>query len=1089
MVALRKSQTGGSSSGTFGDPAGAGAAASASAKAGGTPVRGQPSRDEIAAHHLLDEIRLTGGLIERAVYTDDERRRTAEIARQLVTSAREDPANHAGIDAFMREYGLSSEEGILLMCLAEALLRIPDSETADRFIAEKISSGQWDRHRGHSDSLFVNASTWGLMLTGRLVKLKDTQGHNPFQSLKRLVARSGEPFIRQAIRQAVRLLGDQFVFGRTIQDAVGRARQFQSEGFRLSYDMLGEAARTEKDAKRYFDRYMTAIEVIGQAAGPLKTKHTEELVGRPSLSVKLSALHPRFEPGKENRLASELTPRVLTLLRAAEARGIGVTIDAEEQDRLEPTLDIFAAAFLHPSLAHWHGLGIAVQAYGKRAIPVLRWLRRQSEATGKRIPVRLVKGAYWDSEIKWAQERGLADYPVFTRKLNTDVSYLAAMRLMLSDPKAFYPQFATHNAHTLAAAHVAAGSAAFEFQRLHGMGEALYAQVTGPGTLSRPARIYAPVGDHEDLLGYLVRRLLENGANTSFVNRLADDEAPVAQIIRDPVEAAERERRESAAVKLLPRPRELFWPERKNSSGIALTDPLTRDTLVDEMTAALSPSFAVGPIVNGEVTAGGDNAPLVVCPHDNRERLGTARIATPADVEKALQSATDAAHAWDQLGTVARSKILEQAADLFERDRVRLMAVLVREAGKTLPNALGDVREAVDLLRYYAVEARRVLSESVSLTSPTGETNTIAYRARGPFACISPWNFPLAIFTGQIAAALAAGNPVLAKPAPQTPVTAFLATQLLHEAGVPKNVLHLLPGGAAVGAALVKDHRVKGVAFTGSNESAWAIQKALADRRGAIVPFIAETGGLNAMIADSSALPEQVVRDAVRSAFDNSGQRCSAARMLFVQAEIAARTIDMLTGSVEALDTGDPFDFATDIGPVIDGVSQDKLEAHKVRMQAEGRQLADLVMPEGCRLGTYVTPAAYEIDDIKRIGPEVFGPILHVVRFQRGHLDKVVAAINATGYGLTLGLHSRIEAVADFVAEHGRVGNLYVNRAQIGAVPGVQPFGGEGLSGSGPKAGGPNYLLRFATERVRSTDITATGGNVPLLVRDTLGNG
>ena len=987
----------------------------------------------------------------------------------------------------MREYGLSSEEGILLMCLAEALLRIPDSETADRFIAEKISGGQWDRHRGHSDSLFVNASTWGLMLTGRLVKLKDAQGHNPYHALKRLVARSGEPFIRQAIRQAVRLLGDQFVFGRTIQDAVARAKSYEQSGVRFSYDMLGEAARAEADAKRYFDRYMTAIEVIGQSAGALKTKHTEELIGRPSLSVKLSALHPRFEPGKEKRLSAELGPRLLTLLRAAEARGLAITIDAEEQDRLEPSLDVFASAFLNPSLAHWHGLGIAVQAYGKRTIPVLRWLRRLSEQTGKRIPVRLVKGAYWDSEIKWAQERGLADYPVFTRKLNTDVSYLAAMRLMLSDPKAFYPQFATHNAHTLAAAYVAAGSTAYEFQRLHGMGEALYAQVIGPGTLSRPARIYAPVGDHEDLLGYLVRRLLENGANTSFVNRLADDEAPVAQIIRDPVQSAETERREQAAIKLLPRPRELYWPERKNSGGLPLTDPTARDTLVGEMTAALMPPFAAGPIVNGDVTSGGDNAPLVICPHDNRERLGTARVATPADVEKALQSATDAAHAWDRMPVAERARILEQTADLFERDRVRLMAVIVREAGKTLPNALGDVREAVDLLRYYAVEARRTLSEPVSFTSPTGETNALNYRARGPIACISPWNFPLAIFTGQIAAALAAGNPVLAKPAPQTPITAFLATQLLHEAGVPKNVLHFLPGPAAVGAAIVKDPRIKGVVMTGSSETAWAIQRALSDRRGALVPFIAETGGLNAMIADSSALPEQVVRDAVRSAFDSSGQRCSAARILFVQSEIANRTIDMLTGAIQALDVGDPFNYATDIGPVIDCAAQDHLEGHKVLMQSEGRQLVDVQMPEACRLGSYVTPAAYEITSIDNLKAEVFGPILHVVRFERGHLDKVIAAVNATGFGLTLGLHSRIESVANYVAEHARVGNLYVNRAQIGAVPGVQPFGGEGLSGTGPKAGGPNYLMRFVTERVRSTDITATGGNVPLLVRDTPG--
>ena len=1046
-----------------------------------------PPRDEIASHHLIDEPRLVGGLIERAVYTEDERRRTADIARRLVHAARANHMNHAGVDAFMREYGLSSEEGVILMCLAESLLRIPDAETADRFIAEKISGGHWERHLGHSESLFVNASTWGLMLTGRLVKLKESRGDNPWDALKRLVARSGEPVIRQAIRQAVRLLGDQFVLGRTMRDGLARAAGYQAKGYRISYDMLGEAARTERDAERYFERYMAAIDAAGSAAEPLTSAHSDALMSRPGLSVKLSALHPRFEPGKEQRLQAELAPRLLTLLRAAQARGLAVTIDAEEQDRLEPTLSLFAGALTHPSLVRWGGLGLAVQAYGKRAIPLLRWLRRLSERTGKRIPVRLVKGAYWDSEIKWAQERGLQDYPVFTRKLHTDVSYLACMRLMLSDAKAFYPQFATHNAHTLAAAYVAAGHSQFEFQRLHGMGEALYDEVVGQGKLARPCRIYAPVGEHEDLLGYLVRRLLENGANTSFVNRLADDEAPVAQMVRDPVETAERERLEAAAIKLLPRPRDLFWPERKNSAGVALTEPTVRAAVVAEMEAALAPSFAAGPIVAGEVTTGGAAAGPVTCPHDRRERIGTVRIAIPAQVDAATTSATGAVYDWDRAGAGTRAKILELAADMFERDRARLMAVLVREAGKTLPAALGEVRETADMLRYYAFEARRLMSEPVALRGPTGETNTLELRARGPVACICPWNFPLAIFTGQVAAALAAGNPVLAKPAEQTPVTAFLATQLLHEAGVPKNVLHLLPGGAPVGAALVKDPRVKCIAFTGSNETAWSIQKALADRRAEIVPFIAETAGLNAMIADSSALPEQVVRDAVRSAFDSAGQRCSAARVLFVQEDVAARTVEMLAGALEALDVGDPFDYATDIGPVIDEAAQDELEAHKHRMQLNGRELIDLHLPEHCRNGTYVMPAAYEIDRMELIEREVFGPILHVVRFERGHLGKVIRAINGLGYGLTLGLHSRIGAVADYVAEHARVGNLYVNRNQIGAVPGVQPFGGEGLSGTGPKAGGPNYLVRFAIERVRTTDITATGGNVGLLVEHTVG--
>ena len=1039
-----------------------------------------PPRDEIAAHHLSDETRLVGGLVERAVFTDEERRRASDLARSLVEAARTAGAHH-GVDAFMREYGLSSEEGVILMCLAEALLRIPDAETADRFIAEKIAGGQWERHRGHSDSLLVNASTWGLMLTGRLVKLREARGANPWEALKRLAARSGEPVIRQAVRQAVKLLGDQFVLGRSIRDALARSAPFEARGFRFSYDMLGEAAKTEKDAERYFDRYMAAIDAVGVAAGPNPLSHPDALIARPSLSVKLSALHPRYEPGKEARLAEELYPRLMELLRAAEARGLAVTLDAEEQDRHEILLDLFGRAFVDPALAKWTGLGLAVQAYGKRAIPTIRWLRRLSEATGKRIPVRLVKGAYWDSEIKWAQERGLADYPVLTRKVHTDVSYLACMRLILSDAKAFYPQFATHNAHTVASAIVAAGQTAFEFQRLHGMGEALYEEVSAPGKLIHPCRIYAPVGEHEDLLSYLVRRLLENGANTSFVNRLADAEAPIPQIIRDPVEAAERERLEQSAAKPLPRPRDIFWPERKNSFGVALTDRTARQALVADMETVLARSFDAGPIIDGVETVGGPQAALLTCPHDRRERLGSVRIATPRDVDTAILSAERAAHGWDKLGGVPRAKILDLAADMVERDRAQLMAILVREAGKTLPAALAEVRETADLLRYYAVEARRLMSAPVALKSPTGETNTLAWQGRGPFACIAPWNFPLAIFVGQIAAALAAGNPVLAKPAEQTPVAAMLAVRILHEAGVPKSVLHLLPGSGAVGAALVKSPRVKGVAFTGGNEAAWAIQKALADRKADIVPLIAETGGLNAMIADSSALPEQVIRDAVRSAFDSAGQRCSALRVLFVQDEIATRTIRMLTGAIEALDVGDPFDYATDIGPVIDEAAQDALEAHKVRMQRDARELIDVRLPNACRAGTYVTPACYEIERMGLLEREVFGPILHVVRFAGGHLPKVVEAINASGYGLTLALHSRIGNVADYVAEHARVGNLYVNRNQIGAVPGVQPFGGEGLSGSGPKAGGPNYVARFATERVRSTDITATGGNVGLL--------
>ena len=1049
------------------------------------PAAPIPDRDEIASYLLFDERRLVGGLIERAVYTEDERRRIADLAKGFVLKARASQGQHGGIDAFMHEYGLTSEEGVILMCLAEALLRIPDKETADALIAEKIGEGHWNKHFGSSDSMFVNASTFGLMLTGHVVRLGGDKRSGPTGMLKRLVARTGEPLIRQALRQAMKILGDNFVLGRTIEDAIHRAAPLEKKGYRFSYDMLGEGAKTDADASRYFDRYMAAIKAVGTAADKLTSPSADALMARPGLSVKLSAIHPRFEDGKMSQLHRELLPRIMQLAKASKERGLTLTIDAEEQDRLDVQLEMFAASYLDPSLAGWTGLGLAVQAYSRRAVPTLRWLRRVASHGGRRIPVRLVKGAYWDSEIKWAQERGLPDYPVFTRKMHTDVSYLAGMRLLLSDPAAFYPQFATHNAHSVASAHIAGANLPYEFQRLHGMGEALYAEVVGADKLNRACRIYAPVGGHEDLLAYLVRRLLENGANTSFVNRLADDKAPVAEIIRDPLQAAEDERSAKAAAPALPKPVEIFANDphapRLNSGGLALSNAAIRADVLAKMTRELQPSFAVGPIIAGKAATDPDGADLVRCPHDRRQRVGTVRAATDADIDLAFKASLRAAHAWDRLGGAGRAAMLDRAADLFERDRVRLMAVIVREAGKTLDNAIGDVREAVDFLRYYASEARRLFSGSISLSGPTGEKNTLEQRARGPIVAISPWNFPLAIFTGQVAAALAAGNPVLAKPAPQTPITAFLAVELLHEAGVPKDILHLLPGGGQIGAALVRDKRTAGVVFTGSNDTAWAIQRTLADRRAAIIPFIAETGGINAMIADSSALPEQVVRDVVRSAFDSAGQRCSAARVLYVQRDVSDKMIDMLVGAVETLQIGDPMIYATDVGPVIDELAQDRLDAHKLAMKRSAIELVDLKVPSECRSGTYVSPAVYEIDGMGTLQREVFGPILHVVRYERGHLDKVIEDINDSGFGLTLGVHSRVAAVADFVAEHARVGNLYVNRNQIGAVVGVQPFGGEGLSGTGPKAGGPDYVARFATERVRTTDITATGGNVQLL--------
>lgn len=1041
-----------------------------------------PLRDEIASYHLMDERRLVGGLIERAVYTTDERQRIAELARGFVHAARDNQNKHGGIDAFMLEYGLSSEEGVILMCLAEALLRIPDKATQDALIAEKIGEGQWAKHLGASDSLFVNASTFGLMLTGTVVRLGLNRRQGPTSLLKRLVARSGEPVIRQALRQAMRILGDNFVLGRTIKEAIGRARTYEDQGFRISYDMLGEGAKTSADAQRYFDRYIMAIEAIGKAAGSITSQQPDVLMTRPGLSVKLSAIHPRFEPGKARLLQDELLPKIVELAKAARDRGLSLTIDAEEQDRLDLTLEMFGQTYAHPALAGWTGLGLAVQAYGRRAVPVLRWLRRVAIDGGRRIPVRLVKGAYWDSEIKWAQELGLADYPVLTRKMHTDVSYLAAMRLLLSDPAAFFPQFATHNAHSVATAFVAAGNGAYEFQRLHGMGEALYDEVVGESKLGRACRIYAPVGGHEELLAYLVRRLLENGANTSFVNRLADADAPVQEIIRDPVEAAEQERDlpQAAADAAVPKPADIFGGKRVNSLGFALAEPYVRAEFIGKIKRELETPVSAASIVDGVVQSAG-SVELVRCPHDRRERVGTSTAATPEMVDAAIASAVRAQHAWNKLGANERASCLERAADLFEQNRIRLMAVIVREAGKTLEGALGDVREAVDFLRYYASEARRLFSRPLTLPGPTGERNTLELVGRGAFVAISPWNFPLAIFTGQVAAALAAGNSVLAKPAGQTPITAFVAVELMHKAGIPPDVLQLLIGAGPVGAQLVKDKRTAGVAFTGSNATAWTIQRALSDRRAAIVPFIAETGGINAMIADSSALPEQVVRDAVKSAFDSAGQRCSAARVLFVQADVAEPMIQMLRGAVETLVVGDPLDPMTDVGPVIDEAAQDMLDAHKLRMQKTAKTIVDLPLPVPTRAGTFVTPAIYEIDAMSALDREVFGPILHVVRFGQGRLGEVIEAINDSGFGLTLGLHSRIGAVADYVAEHARVGNFYVNRNQIGAVVGAQPFGGDGLSGTGPKAGGPHTLARFATERVRSTDITATGGNVQLL--------
>lgn len=1040
------------------------------------------ARGDIAALYLADETQVLDTLLPKARLSASEAAATEALARDLVQRVRAQ-RRRGGLDAFLHQYALSTEEGVVLMCLAEALLRVPDATTADLLIKDKVGQGQWERHLGRSDSLFVNASTWALMLTGRVVRLGGESEKDWSNLFGRFVARTGEPVIRQALTQAMRMMGSQFVMGRTISEALSRGASERGRGYRYSFDMLGEAALTAADAQRYFEAYRSAIATVGEEAARLKPASVLEA---DSVSVKLSAIHPRFEQAKRERVLTELLPRLSILGSAARAANIGLTIDAEEADRLELTLDLYEAAGQDPALKGWEGLGLAVQAYQKRGRAVIDWLAALARQQRRRLPIRLVKGAYWDTEIKRGQEQGLSGYPVFTRKASTDVSYLACARALLADKEAFFPMFATHNAHSLAAVRTFAGERKdYEFQRLHGMGEDLYDAVVGEAQLGLACRVYAPVGAHEDLLAYLVRRLLENGANTSFVNRLADDDAPIALITSDPVNAVSGLTEKPHP--RIPLPSRLF-PGRVNSKGLLFTDPVQGKAMQVAVESAAQERWAAGPIVSGiEPSAAGRT---VFDPSDRRRAIGTVREATPGDVPKAIEAAVRAQTAWDGLGGEGRALVLERAADLFETHLAKLIAVCVREAGKTLPNALSDVREAIDFLRYYASLARADFARPYGLPGPTGERNELSLHGRGVFGCISPWNFPVAIFTGQVSAALAAGNAVVAKPAEQTPLSAALCTRLLHQAGVPGDVLHLLPGdGATIGGALVRDERIAGIAFTGSTETARAINRTLAHRDGPLPVLIAETGGLNAMIADSTALPEQLVRDAVASAFDSAGQRCSALRVLFLQEDIADRVLPMLAGAMAELSAGDPGSLETDIGPVIDEEARATLLAHAERMEREGRQIAIAPLSSHASHGFFFAPRAFEIDSIKRLDREVFGPILHVVRYKASQFDQICDSINATGYGLTLGVHSRIQSTADAIRARVRVGNLYINRNQIGAVVGAQPFGGEGLSGTGPKAGGPHYLHRFAVERVTCTNTTAAGGNASLLSLDEAGQG
>ena len=1021
--------------------------------------------DHLDSAKFTDERQDVAAALAAKALSAEDRQAVLDEATALVRAARRGASRQGVVESFLQEFSLSTREGLALMCLAEALLRTPDEETRDKLIAEKIASADWASHAGASDSLLVNASTWSLMLTGKLIDPDEEARADLSGFIRRLAGRLGEPVIRRAVGAAVRIMGEQFVLGATIEKAIKRAGQ---DGFVCSFDMLGEGARTEADADRYEAAYAAALKVVAKYAGDQGPEAGH------GVSVKLSALSPRYEARQPGRVWGELYPRIKRLALVAAAADINLTLDAEEADRLVISLELLERLANEPELGDWQGLGLAVQAYQKRGPQVIEAVAGIARASGRRLMVRLVKGAYWDSEVKRAQVAGLPSYPVYTTKAATDLSYLVCARALLGAAPALYGQFATHNAHTLAAVRLMARQAGLspEFQRLHGMGEALYA-----GAKDRygafPLRVYAPVGSHEDLLPYLVRRLLENGANTSFVHALLDEKTPVEKVVSDPITTVEASG--GAPHARIPLPVDLYGPSRKNSQGLDLSVAATRASLAQAI--AELPALTAGPIVGGREDAVA--ASPRVSPSDLAKAVGQAAEATAADVDTAYAAAKLAQPAWNDLGGEGRAPILRAMADALEANRERLIAICALEAGKTLSDGVAEVREAADFCRYYANLAERQFGPPETLRGPVGETNQLSLHGRGVFACISPWNFPLAIFTGQIAAALAAGNAVLAKPAEQTPLIAAEAVRLFHAAGLNPNLLHLLPGdGATVGQTLVAHAACAGVAFTGGTDTAWAINRTLAARNGPIVPFIAETGGLNAMFVDTTALREQVIDDVIASAFGSAGQRCSALRILFVPHDTADALIAGLAGAMDALVIGDPTDPCTDIGPVIDEDALAALAAHRDRLDRDAKLIHELTAPSG---GHFFGPDLAEIPSAAFLQKEVFGPILHVVRYDANDLMAAAGPLAAAGYGLTLGVHSRIEAFANEVRAAVPAGNAYVNRSMIGAVVGVQPFGGEGLSGTGPKAGGPHALLRYAVERAVSVNIAAQGGDPALL--------
>ncbi|MDX1283208.1 bifunctional proline dehydrogenase/L-glutamate gamma-semialdehyde dehydrogenase PutA [Shewanella colwelliana] len=1031
--------------------------------------------EAITNNYIVDEEQYLGELIQLVPASEDEIQRVTQRAHDLVKKVRQYDKKGlmVGIDAFLQQYSLETQEGIILMCLAEALLRIPDAATADALIEDKLSGAKWDEHLSKSDSTLVNASTWGLMLTGKIVNLDKNIDGKPSSLLNRLVNRMGEPVIRQAMLAAMKIMGKQFVLGRTVKEALKNSVDKRKLGYTHSYDMLGEAALTSKDAQKYFDDYSSAIAALGAES------YDELEAPRPTISIKLSALHPRYEVANEDRTLTELYDTLIKLISQARSLNVGVSIDAEEMDRLELSLTLFKKLYNSDAAKGWGLLGIVVQAYSKRALPVLCWLTRLSKEQGDEIPLRLVKGAYWDSELKWGQVNGEGGYPLYTRKAGTDVSYLACARYLLSDATrgAIYPQFASHNAQTVAAISDMAGDRQYEFQRLHGMGEELYDTLLAESGVST-VRIYAPVGAHKDLLPYLVRRLLENGANTSFVHKLVDPKTPIESLVVHPLTTLQGYK--TLANNKIVQPIDIFGDERKNSKGLNMNILSESTPFFAALDKFKDTNWSAGPIVNGETLSG--ETIDVVSPFDTTKVVGKVAFANNQAVEQALSSAHNAFGSWCSTPVEVRANALQKLADLLEENREELIALCTREAGKSIQDGIDEVREAVDFCRYYAVQAKKMMAKPELLPGPTGELNELFLQGRGVFVCISPWNFPLAIFLGQVAAALAAGNTVVAKPAEQTSIVGYRAVQLAHQAGIPKEALQFLPGtGATVGATITADERIGGVCFTGSTVTAKRINLTLAQRDGAIIPLIAETGGQNAMVVDSTSQPEQVVNDVVSSSFTSAGQRCSALRVLFLQEDIADRVIDVMKGAMNELTIGDPSFVKTDVGPVIDATAKANLNAHIDHIKQVGRLINQLELPAGSENGHFVAPTAVEIDSIKVLEKEHFGPILHVIRYKAADLPKVIDEINSTGFGLTLGIHSRNEGHALEVADKVNVGNVYINRNQIGAVVGVQPFGGQGLSGTGPKAGGPHYLTRFVTEKTRTNNITAIGGNATLL--------